>query len=138
MSLDFRSVLVRDVVCLSLQQWVTIHGTDALPKNGKINKMMVVELNRGRQPFQNSSFQCFQQLQGLPWDCQTLENTGKTDRSWVIAVGDCVFIRADGGERGILLPPFFAMHCKSQRHQHMRDNSLCLCGLQAKSVLRAG
>jgi hypothetical protein len=37
---------------------------------------------------QNSDFQCFQQLQGLPWDCQTLENTHKTERSWVISVGD--------------------------------------------------
>jgi hypothetical protein len=46
------------------------------------------ELNRRRQPFQNSDFQCFQQLQGLPWDCHTLENTGKTEGSWVIAVGD--------------------------------------------------
>ncbi len=27
------------------------------------------ELNRRRQPFQNSYFQCFQQLQGLPRDC---------------------------------------------------------------------
>jgi hypothetical protein len=46
------------------------------------------ELNVRRQPFQNSDFQCLQQLQGLPWDCHTLENTGKTEGSWVIAVGD--------------------------------------------------
>ena len=46
------------------------------------------ELNRRRQPFQNSDFQFFQQLQGLPWDYQTLENPGKTEGSWVIAVGD--------------------------------------------------
>jgi hypothetical protein len=46
------------------------------------------ELNRRRQPFQNSPFQCFQQLQRLPRDCQTLENTGKAEGSWVIAVGD--------------------------------------------------
>jgi hypothetical protein len=46
-------------------------------------------LNSRRQPFQNSTFQCFQQLQWLPWDCQTLEDTGKTKGSWVIAVGDC-------------------------------------------------
>ena len=43
---------------------------------------------RRAQPFQNSDFQCFQQLHGLPWDCHTLENTGKTEGSWVIAVGD--------------------------------------------------
>ena len=48
------------------------------------------ELNRRRQPFQNSDFQCFQQLQRLPWDCQTLENTGNTNGSWVIAVGDFI------------------------------------------------
>src|ERR1017187_6673691 len=36
------------------------------------------ELNRRRQPFQNSSFQCFQQLQWLSWDCQTLESTRET------------------------------------------------------------
>jgi hypothetical protein len=41
-----------------------------------------------RSLFRNSTFQCFQQLQWLPWDCQTLENTGKTKGSWVIAVGD--------------------------------------------------
>ena len=44
------------------------------------------------QPFQNSDFQCFQQLHGLPWDCHTLENTGKTEGSWVITVGDCLWI----------------------------------------------
>ncbi len=46
------------------------------------------ELNRRRQPFQNSYYQCFQQLQWLPWDCQTLESTRKASGSWVIAVGD--------------------------------------------------
>jgi len=45
-------------------------------------------LNRRRQPFQNSRFQCFQQLQRLSWDCQTLENTYKADGSWVNVVGD--------------------------------------------------
>jgi hypothetical protein len=43
--------------------------------------------NRRRQPFQ-SSFQCFQQLQWLSWDCQTLESTRKTREPWVITVGD--------------------------------------------------
>ena len=38
--------------------------------------------------FSDSDFQCFQQLQGLPWDCQTLESTIKTREPWVIAVGD--------------------------------------------------
>jgi hypothetical protein len=33
------------------------------------------------QPFQNSAFRCFQQLQRLPWDCQTLENPAKTKGS---------------------------------------------------------
>ena len=46
------------------------------------------EMQRRYQSFQNSTLQCFQQLQGLPWDCQTPENTGKTAKSWVIAVGD--------------------------------------------------
>src|SRR5262249_38213422 len=41
-----------------------------------------------RQLFQNSHFQCFQQLQRLPWDCQTLGSTEKTDPSWGIAVGE--------------------------------------------------
>jgi len=45
-------------------------------------------LNRRRHPFQNSHIQCFQQLQGLPWDCQTLESMRKTRGPWVIAVGD--------------------------------------------------
>ena len=44
--------------------------------------------NRRRQAFQNSYFQCFQQLQWLPWDCQTLESTRKAQEPWVIAVGD--------------------------------------------------
>jgi hypothetical protein len=44
--------------------------------------------NGRAQPFQNSPFQYFQQLQGLLWDCQTLESTSKTVGSWVIAVGD--------------------------------------------------
>src|ERR1019366_2919487 len=44
--------------------------------------------NGGAQPFQDSDFQCFQQLKRFPWDCQTLEITRKTDRSWVIDVGD--------------------------------------------------
>jgi hypothetical protein len=46
------------------------------------------ELDRRRQPFQNCDFQCFQQLQGLRWDCQTLESTMMTREPWVIAVGD--------------------------------------------------
>src|ERR1017187_3692805 len=40
------------------------------------------ELNRRRQPFQNSYDQCFQQLQWLGWDCQ---NTGKYEKNeWVV------------------------------------------------------
>lgn len=35
-------------------------------------------------------YKCFQQLQGLPWDCRTLESTGKTEQPWVIGVGDSV------------------------------------------------
>jgi hypothetical protein len=46
------------------------------------------ELSRPRQCFQNSDFQCFQQLQWLQLDCQTQESTTKTSGSWVIAVGD--------------------------------------------------
>src|SRR5271169_4243570 len=42
------------------------------------------ELNRRGQPFQNSYCQCFQQLQWLPWDCQTLESTATTRGPWVI------------------------------------------------------
>jgi hypothetical protein len=37
---------------------------------------------------EHTSFQCFQQLQWLPWDCQTLESTRKAHEPWVIAVGD--------------------------------------------------
>jgi hypothetical protein len=36
--------------------------------------------------FQNSDILCFQQLQWLPWNCETLENTWKTQGAWVIAV----------------------------------------------------
>jgi hypothetical protein len=34
----------------------------------------------------------------LPWDCHTLENTGKTEGSWVIAVGD-LSMDVQGGDQ---------------------------------------
>jgi hypothetical protein len=38
--------------------------------------------------FSELTFPVFPTLQGLPWDCQTLESTSKAVGSWVIAVGD--------------------------------------------------
>jgi len=66
------------------------HRCKILDRAAKPLKDMVARdgVERRRQRFQNSPFQCFQQLQTLPWDCQALENTCKPDGSWVIGVGD--------------------------------------------------
>jgi len=78
------------VVPPSIEGFFAIEGGLTISANSLKTWWPGTELNRRRQPFQNSDFQCFQQLQWLPWDCQTLENTGNTHKSWVIAGGDSV------------------------------------------------
>jgi hypothetical protein len=47
-------------------------------------KLMRNSADLATYAFQNSTFQCFQQLQWLPWNCQALEKTCKTDESRLI------------------------------------------------------
>ena len=47
-----------------------------------------------RPAFSEVTHQCFRQRQGLPWGCQTIESTRKTQEPWVIAVGDPIPIKA--------------------------------------------
>jgi beta-lactamase class D len=52
----------------------TPFGWFASYANTSVGRIVVVMFR------QKSPFQCFKQLQRLPWDCQTLKKTGKTER----------------------------------------------------------